>query len=455
MRLGVPSLKRAILALAVLLGLSLALVCCGGGSPTSTSTSGLKFRVFVSQDVQASVGVVTVSPALIIINALTDAQTTFRIGGGLGGAFRPTMMVLSNNRQTTLAVSYSGTQVEVVNNTAESVTTGSPINLPGATESVVISPDATLGFAAVPAAPISEGTQGQVPPGAVVVMNLSNQSVTASVPVPGAQYVAESGDGSKILVLSNNSNYLDTVTIMSPFNIVSGQENSTCPANVCTTVSGFDRPVYAFFSSDNSQAWILNCGAECGGQQASVQVLDLATRTAGAKVTVDAATVGFIQNQTMYVAGTPPAPGNSCTGVTTAAPTCGRLNVVDLPSMTVTNRLVIADGYHTHMDMGGGQLFIGSKQCFNILPPTPPATGEQRGCLTIVDTLPSPVTQVDVVFPPDNGDVTGMTPITNRTVFYVVEGGELRIYDTNTDKIYVSTSIDIFGNAVDVKQVDF
>ena len=48
-----------------------------------------------------------------------------------------------------------------------------------------------------------------------------------------------------------------------------------------------------------------------------------------------------------------------------------------------------------------------------------------------------------------------MTPITNRSVFYVVEGGELRIYDTNTDKIYVPTSIDIFGNAVDVKQIDF
>jgi len=51
--------------------------------------------------------------------------------------------------------------------------------------------------------------------------------------------------------------------------------------------------------------------------------------------------------------------------------------------------------------------------------------------------------------------VTGMTPITNRTVFYVVEGGELRIYDTTKDKIYTLTSIDVFGQAIDVKQVDF
>ena len=452
MLLGFPSLNRAIfVVLAVLLGLGPVLISCGGGTPASKTTSGLKFRALVSQDVQATVGVVNVSPALIVINALTDAQTAFRVGAAF---FRPAMMVLSNNRQTTLAVSDTGTQVEVVNNASESVS-GSPILLPGATQSVVISTDTTTGFAAVPTAPIPEGAQGQVPPGAVVVMSLGNQSVTATVPVPGAQYLAESGDGTRILVLSNNSNSLNTVTIMSPFNIVPGQQNSTCPANVCTTVSGFDRPVYAFFSSDNSQAWILNCGAQCGGQQASVQVLDLIHQTAGAKVAVDAATVGFIQNQTLYVAGTPPAPGNACTGIATAAPICGRLNVIDLPSLTVTNRLVIADGYHTHVDMGNGQLFIGSKQCSNILPPTSPATGEQRGCLTIVDTLPSPVTQADVIFPPDNGDVTGMTPITNRSVFYVVEGGELRIYDTNTDKIYVPTSIDIFGNAVDVKQIDF
>ena len=59
------------------------------------------------------------------------------------------------------------------------------------------------------------------------------------------------------------------------------------------------------------------------------------------------------------------------------------------------------------------------------------------------------------MIPPDNGDVTGMQPITNRTVFYLVEGGELRIYDTTTDKIYLLQSIDIFGNAVDVKLIDF
>jgi len=45
-------------------------------------------------------------------------------------------------------------------------------------------------------------------------------AITATVPVPGAQYVVQSGDGSRLLVFSNNHNFVNTVTIVSPFNIV-------------------------------------------------------------------------------------------------------------------------------------------------------------------------------------------------------------------------------------------
>jgi len=75
---------------------------------------------------------------------------------------------------------------------------------------------------------------------------------------------------------------------------------------------------------------------------------------------------------------------------------------------------------------------------------------EQRGCLAILNT-----NNGNLVIPPDNGDVTGLQPITNRTIFYVCEGGNLRIYDTTTDKIYTVIEIIIFGNAVDVKLIDF
>src|SRR5229473_130905 len=43
------------------------------------------------------------------------------------------------------------------------------------------------------------------------------------------------------------------------------QPSPTQPPPTCTVVNGFDRPVYGFFSSDGSAAYILNCGQECGG----------------------------------------------------------------------------------------------------------------------------------------------------------------------------------------------
>ena len=58
------------------------------------------------------------------------------------------------------------------------------------------------------------------------------------------------------------------------------------------------------------------------------------------------------------------------------------------------------------------------------------------------------------MIPPANGDVTGIQPIANRHVVYLVQGGELQIYDTTTDKLQ-ATQINIIGQAVDVKTIDF
>jgi hypothetical protein len=101
------------------------------------------------------------------------------------------------------------------------------------------------------------------------------------------------------------------------------------------------------------------------------------------------------------------------------------------------NPIFITDGYHNRMEMGAdGQLFIGARACSN-------------GCLSIFDTNPSG----KVTLPSDTGDVTGIQPITTRHVVYVCEDGELRIYDTTTDKLQAN-QIDIIGQAVDVKLVD-
>jgi hypothetical protein len=467
MLLGVACLKRCLLVLAVIILTSLALISCGGSSSKSSSSSsssstpkpsGLKFRAVVSQDVQSTIA----TPGLILIDALKDLRANVGIIGA--GSTAPAALFLSSDRKITVAVSIDQNRLVVLNNNTEAISAIGTIQLPGNTESLVISADNGTAYAAVPNAPVPGGASV----GAIAIVNLNAGGTPPTLPIPGVHYLTESGDGSKILAFSDNTDLTQlsnaqTVTVVSPFNIVAGSKNATCnpaPPNpvVCQYVTGFDHPVAGFFSSDNTQAWILNCGPECGGTQASVQLLDLhdpANPVAGPPTPIPGgATVGFMQNQTLYVAGNPPVGSNTCAGgPTTAATTCGRLTIVNLATLPQATAIqptaVIPDGYHTHIDISGdGQLFIGSRNCTNIVPATPGA--EQRGCLAILNT-----NNGNLVIPPDNGDVTGMTPITNRTVFYLVEGGELRIYDTTTDKIYLLQSIDIFGNAVDVKLIDF
>ena len=99
--------------------------------------------------------------------------------------------------------------------------------------------------------------------------------------------------------------------------------------------------------------------------------------------------------------------------------------------------------------ISNGQIFIGARTCTNINTPASGSNpGEVRGCLSIFNTSSS-----NVVFPADNGDVTGLQPITNRNVVYAVQQGELRIYDTTTDKLQAQ-QVDILGQAIDVKLVD-
>jgi hypothetical protein len=467
MLLGVACLKRCLLVLAVIILTSLALISCGGSSSKSSSSSsssstpkpsGLKFRAVVSQDVQSSLA----TPGLILIDALKDLRANVGIIGA--GSTAPAALFLSSDRKITVAVSIDQNRLVVLNNNTEAISAIGTIQLPGNTESLVISADNGTAYAAVPNAPVPGG----VSVGAIAIVNLNAGGTPPTLPVPGVHYLTESGDGSKILAFSDTTDLtqlsnVQTVTVVSPFNIVAGSKNATCnpaPPNpvVCQYVTGFDHPVAGFFSSDNTQAWILNCGPECGGTQASVQLLDLhdpANPVAGPPTPIPGgATVGFMQNQTLYVAGNPPVGSNTCAGgPITAATTCGRLTIVNLGTLPQATPIqpaaVIPDGYHTHIDISGdGQLFVGSRNCTNIVPATPGA--EQRGCLAILNT-----NNGNLIIPPDNGDVTGMTPITNRTVFYLIEGGELRIYDTTTDKIYLLQSIDIFGNAVDVKLIDF
>jgi hypothetical protein len=393
--------------------------------------------VFVSQDVNA----LNLFAGLIIIDSLTDVRALI---APINAGATPGQMVVTPNRTLTMAFSSFENQISIISNFAQA--NAAHVTLPGGTESIVAAPDNQTAYAAVPTAPLL----GQSP-GAVEVISLNAAAISGQEEVPGVRYIALSNGGNRILAFSDNS---DSITVITPSNIGTGVGPVTVP--------GFNRPVGAYFSSDDNTAYVLNCGPECvGGTQASVQLLDLTKNPPlpGQVIPLPAATVFTVVGTTMYVAGTPytagpnPQASQPCTGQTTAATTCGVLSIIDLTSLTVSNPspIVITDGFHNRMSMASnGQLFIGARKCTEIIPPIPtPPGAEIRGCLSIYNSQTGAV-----VIPSSNGDATGFQPIATRTVVYVIQGGELTIYDTTTDKPQ-STQIDISGEAIDVKSIDF
>jgi hypothetical protein len=306
-----------------------------------------------------------------------------------------------------------------------------------------------IGYAAIPTATVN----GYTFAGAVDIMNFPASQLT-TIAVTNAQTVIANDNGAQLLVFSNDS---DAITVLSPTNAVPPVDLSclsNVPNSVCSIIPGFDRPVYGIVNGNT--AYILNCGPQCGGIMASVMVLDLPSLAITATIPVDAATWAVLNRSTLYVAGTSPT-NHACTGQQTAATTCGRLNIVDLGSATVTGTAVITDGYHDRMDLTvEGQLFIGSYDCTNIGNVSFP-DGEVRGCLSIFRT-----TDNSVLIPPDNGDVTGLQGFTSRFVEYVAEDGNLRVYNTyeNIDTLLINDfvpegTINVVGYVTDVKAIDF
>jgi hypothetical protein len=450
MFLGAPRLRQSVLAILVLITSSAILVSCGSnnnfnntlGLPPEANPATIKVHVFVSNPLFSNGGSASGVPVLNVVDGQLDLISPSVVSVGATSP-NPGTMVLFPNKKKTLVFSASNNSITAVSNASQNVAQDSAGNtetltLPGFTESIVVAPDNATGFAAIPTVLVN----GQSP-GVVQVLNLSTDTVSATLPVAGARYLAQSHNGNRILVLGSRP---DTVTVLTPSSV----GTSTDP-RFDVQSSLFDHPVWAVFSSDDSTAYILNCGPECGGTSASITLLDINSNLPGPSIPVDAGTIGLISGNTLYVAGTKPG-ANTCAGSTTAtlATTCGEVSAVDLGTLGVSATATITDGYHNQIQMGANnQLFIGAHTCTNIKAPANGSTpGEVRGCLSILDA-----NKTTVVVPPLNGDVTGIQPITRRNVVYVVQNGQLDIYDTTTDKLQ-KTQVDIIGQAVDVLQVD-
>jgi hypothetical protein len=434
--LGVPGLKRAVLCFAGLALVAAFLTSCGYSNPSSggSTSSGVVFRAFVSQAVGAS----TAAPGVDIVDARTDRLVR---APGISVSGTPGLMEVSANKSTTLVFDSSANAVDVVNNKQESG--AGTVKLSDWTESMAITPEATVGFAAVPNAPVAG-----LPAGTVEMMNLSNFTIENTIPVTGARYIVLSPDGTHLLAFSDNSdaatliNFQNTGTASNPNWVLNGSP---------TSIAGFSRPVWAVFSPDSNTAYVMNCGPECGATSgtAAVSVLNVAAGTVVQTLLLPSggATYGVAFGSTLYVAGNPATPPSPCSQTTVN--TCGALSVITINNgvLQLANTVSIPDGYHNRMAVtADNQVFIGSHGCTEVTTST-----TTFGCLALYN----PKNPSSAVIGTDPGDVTGIAPVTGRNEVYVVQNGELRIWDTTLDALRPGQfQIDIVGQAVDVKIVD-
>lgn len=376
---------------------------CGGSNPSTTPPpSTIKDRVLVSDQLISSG---FPSGTVVVVDAQKDviSASSVNTAGAPGG------MLLSPDKTHTLVMDASTHSVYAIDNATE--TLAGTIALADAPTSMVVLSDNATGYVALRNA------------GQVSIFDYSTKfAVTNNVAVPSVRTLVLSHKGNALLAFSDD---VDTLTYIDT------------SSNTPTTIAGFDRPVNAVFSSDDSKAFILSCGFECGGMAAKVTVLDIASKTPGASVAVPGATIGLLDpsGATLYVAGACPQ-----MGCTPHGGVLSLVNVSNASSLTTGNAPVdISNGFHQVISLGSNnKLFIGSRTCDNVT----------FGCLSIYD-----ISAAKATIDGPNGDVTALQPITGRTVMYVIEGGELRIIDTTTNAL-TPTQVDIIGKAVGVLAID-
>jgi hypothetical protein len=163
----------------------------------------------------------------------------------------------------------------------------------------------------------------------------------------------------------------------------------------------------------------------------------------GPPIPVVAATAGVLSGSSLLVSGTPPTSAS------------GTFQTINTSTLTASAPIAIANGHHTKMVLASNnRVYIGASACTAIPDPNPNVNLTQ-GCLTIVNTSSGAVVIPKVSSFRQNFDATGIQPISGRTVVYVCFGGELDIFDTNTDTaITPNPPIDIVGKAIDVVLID-
>ncbi len=393
----------------------------GCGSSTSSNTpkpTGLKKRVLLSN---------TTAGTVTVVDAQKDVLSTKVLG-----VSSPTKLLTAGG--TTIAMDNSSSLITVIDDPTEAVTFPSPIG--DQPFDIAISPDGKNAWAAMRNF------------GFVQSVDTTTGTARPVLRIGNARRLVMSPKGTKLLVFPDPQGQVPPNT--NTFFVV---DTATSAVQVVTDALHLDQPFTAVFNGSETQAFILNCGPECGGTTASVVFADFTNPTAAfsANIPVPGATVGLMNGTNLYVAGTPnPAPTGPGPGCPISR--CGELTVINASGLTAGTPIPITDGDHEKMAFTNNRVYVGATGC-TVEPGT--AANTVRGCLTIFNTGTSAT-----IFPTEssfrqNFNVTGMQPISGRSIIYIVQGAELDIFDTTTDTLAPGvTQLDVVGQAFDVVQID-
>lgn len=347
---------------------------------------------------------------------------------------------------------------------------GTPVGgLPGFSSSIYISADLKFVYAGNP----------NVNGGNLTVIREQDGYLTL-IPEAAISKLALSPGGQTLLFFTANANSNSN----NVYQLVGIGQNSVfdCDQQILLNNPGnqflpYDKPINALYSSDGTNAFILNCGPECGGTTASITILstaDLLNAASAAytgKTGCNIPSPNTISPAVLTPTATIAVPG----GVTTALQAGntlfvagqqlqssgyygGVLTIIDLTTDQITGTYTIGDGTHFRMRLGDNNdsLWIAAKTCGDGVQA---ATGGITGCMTLVPLTAAAnggytTTQASIVIEPNHGDAGGMAPIIGYDKTYTVEGSAVYIYSNVDGSAINNYYVQVYGTPVDIAFID-
>lgn len=353
---------------------------------------------------------------------------------------------------------------------SKETTLGSATTLNSAAPSFAIAPGGLRIYAALEQA------------GQLVVFD-SATGATYPLNLPNVYKVAANRGDTVALAMVRNSNSIYRVVKLninqlSPPGAIDCQPN-LLPVYCVVPVAGtFDRPVDISYSLDGANAYVLNCGRECGGGTNGGSSVSF--------IPQGALQVSNIPSATPYpvaVTRTVPVPGGVTTALSDGANLylagqamqpdglfAGNLSTLNLGNFTVGAPVSISDGNHSKLIFADDNtLWVGSQFC---------ATGERAklglnyNCLTRYDlgahtativpaiAAATPGSPATVPYPnADNnllyyGSLTGICWVEDHHKVYTAYGGQIHAFNTADATEINNFRITVQGSALDVAYMD-